>query len=89
MHADQTHGINELRVFYLKNRKKIDIYADQPTSKYLNENFKYCFKKTFDYPAILKINKLNKVHKYRIGKNILKIESMPVQQVKFKVYCIK
>ena len=23
-HADQTHGINELRFFYLKNRKKID-----------------------------------------------------------------
>ena len=22
MHADQTHGINELRVFYLKNRHK-------------------------------------------------------------------
>ncbi len=84
MHADQTHGINELRVFYLKNRKKIDIYADQPTSKYLNENFKYCFKKTFDYPAILKINKLNKVHKYRIGKNILKIESMPVQHGKIQ-----
>ena len=28
MHADQTHGINDLRVFYIKNRKKIDIYAD-------------------------------------------------------------
>ena len=24
MHADQTHGINDLRVFYLKNQKKID-----------------------------------------------------------------
>ena len=22
-HADQTHGINDLRVFYLKNRKKL------------------------------------------------------------------
>ena len=84
MHADQTHGINELRVFYLKNRKKIDVYADKHTSKYLRENFKYCFIKTFDYPPILKINKLNKVHKYKIGKNILKIESFPVQHGKIK-----
>jgi len=35
MHADQTHGINDLRVFYLKNRKPVDIYADLPTQKYL------------------------------------------------------
>ena len=84
MHADQTHGINELRVFYLKNKKKIDVYADKFTSKYLKENFKYCFKKTHDYPAILKINKLNKLHKYKIGTHTLKIESFPVQHGKIK-----
>ena len=39
MHADQTHGINDLRVFYLKNRKPVDIYADLPTQKYLNKTF--------------------------------------------------
>ena len=90
MHADQTHGINELRVFYLKNKKKIDVFADNHTSKYLKENFKYCFKKTFDYPPILKINKLNKIHKYKVGKNILKIESFPVQhgQIKSTLYKI-
>ena len=37
MHADQTHGINDLRPFYLKNKKKIDVYADKITSKYLKE----------------------------------------------------
>ena len=35
LHADQTHGINELRVFSLKNRKKIPIFADEITKKYL------------------------------------------------------
>ena len=43
MHADQTHGINDLRPFYLKNKKKIDIYADKITSKYLKSTFNYCF----------------------------------------------
>ena len=31
MHADQTHGINDLRAFFLKNNKRIDIYADTLT----------------------------------------------------------
>ena len=79
MHADQTHGINELRVFYLKNRKKINIYADKFTSDYLKKNFQYCFKNTFGYPATLKINKLNKFHKIKIHNYILNIESFSVK----------
>ena len=35
MHADQTHGINDLRVFYLKSKKIIPVYADNSTRKYL------------------------------------------------------
>ena len=41
-HADQTHGINEMRFFYLKKRNKIPVYADPRTKKYLLSNFKYC-----------------------------------------------
>ena len=36
-HADQTHGINDLRVFYLKRRKKIPVYVDNFTKKYLSK----------------------------------------------------
>ena len=43
MHADQTHGINDLRVFYIKNKSTIPVYADNPTIKYLMSSFKYCF----------------------------------------------
>ena len=35
MHGDQTHGINDLRSFYINSRKQINIYADIHTSKYL------------------------------------------------------
>ncbi len=31
-HADQTHGINELRPFFWINKKKIPVYADKKTS---------------------------------------------------------
>ena len=61
MHGDQTHGINDLRSFYLNSRKQIDVYADKYTSKYLNSSFSYIFKSySKEYPATLKLNKLPK-----------------------------
>ena len=59
-HADQTHGINELRVFYLKNKKKIPIYGDNLTKKYLYDSFKYCFNDSVDYPATLEFFNLKR-----------------------------
>ena len=50
LHADQTHGINDLRPFYLINKKKIPVFADEKTSRYLNSTFKYCFKSSYGYP---------------------------------------
>jgi len=59
-HADQTHGINDLRVFYLKKKDKINIYSDKLTAEYLSKNFSYCFVKNYDYPAILNLKPLKK-----------------------------
>ena len=61
MHADQTHGINDLRSFFINTKKQIDIYADTMTAKYLRKSFSYCFKNySQEYPATLKIKKLNR-----------------------------
>ena len=61
MHADQTHGINDLRPFFINRRKQINVYADFDTSKYLKKNFSYCFENfSKEYPPTLKLNKLNK-----------------------------
>ena len=54
-HGDQTHGINDLRIFFLKSKKRIPVYTDSQTKNYLLKTFKYCFKKTSTYPPILKI----------------------------------
>ncbi len=65
MHADQTHGINDLRVFFIKEKKTIPVYADLATSKYLLHTFSYCFKKSFnEYPPILNLNKVKKKNDY-------------------------
>ena len=78
-HADQTHGINDLRIFYLKTQKKIPIYCDKITAKYLKDNFSYCFKKKFDYPAMLKLKTLKK--NFELGNKIkkIKIKAIPVR----------
>ena len=47
MHGDQTHGINDLRSFYINTKKQINVYADTFTSKYLTRSFSYMFQQSF------------------------------------------
>ena len=69
MHGDQTHGINDLRSFYINSRKQINVYADNDTSKYLKNSFSYIFKSySKEYPATLYLNKLPK-NIYTTNKN--------------------
>jgi phosphoribosyl 1,2-cyclic phosphate phosphodiesterase len=76
MHADQTHGINDLRVFYIQNKKTIPVYANQPTKKYLINTFKYIFAGYGDeYPPTLKMNSLKKDLLILDGKKKLKYKS--------------
>ena len=76
LHADQTHGIHDLRFFYVQNRKQIPVYANKATSNYLTNSFKYCFKKTGSfYPPIMKLYKLKKKHSFLKKKiNIIPLE---------------
>ena len=83
-HGDQVHGINDLRIFSLKSNKKIPIFADYETKKYLYNNFNYCFNDNFSYKAILKLNLLKKNFKFSSEKNIISIKSIPVQHGKIK-----
>ena len=88
LHADQTHGINDLRSFYINSRKQIDVYADKYTSQYLKKTFSYIFKSySKEYPATLKLHKLPK---YTIIKNSDKkiyIQSIKVDHGKVKSNC--
>ena len=55
-HSDQTNGLFELRPFYWKNKKKINIYGTSKTVKNLKKRFDYCFKNSSYYPSIVKGN---------------------------------
>jgi phosphoribosyl 1,2-cyclic phosphate phosphodiesterase len=76
-HADQTHGINELRPFFWKNKKKINVYTNRDTAKTLYKSFTYLFiRKSKFYNPILKMNIINK--KFFISKNQNKILFEPI-----------
>jgi len=54
-HADHIHGIDDLRGYFLIQRRRIDVYADRPTMDRLREAFGYCFQTPpgSGYPPIL------------------------------------
>jgi phosphoribosyl 1,2-cyclic phosphate phosphodiesterase len=54
-HADQTHGMDDLRSVVLHMRKRIPVYFNQSTAKDMMARFSYCFisPEGSDYPPIL------------------------------------
>jgi phosphoribosyl 1,2-cyclic phosphate phosphodiesterase len=42
-HADHTHGIDEVRGFFIRQRELIPIWADVQTAEMLRTRFAYCF----------------------------------------------
>jgi phosphoribosyl 1,2-cyclic phosphate phosphodiesterase len=59
-HADHTHGIDDLRGFFLKQRQLIDVYLDERTGETLRERFGYCFETPpgSEYPPIVREHRL-------------------------------
>ena len=88
MHGDQTHGINDLRSFYINSKKQVDVYADKHTSEYLKSTFAYIFKSySKEYPATLKLNNLpKKIYIKNNNKKII-IQSIMVEHGKVKSNC--
>ena len=58
-HADQTNGLFELRPFYWKYKKRINIYGNLKTINHLKKRQDYLFKKITVYPPIVKPNIIN------------------------------
>jgi len=54
-HADQCHGIDDLRVFAIQMRRRIPVYIDDATAGALLQRFRYCFEQRPGsmYPSIL------------------------------------
>ncbi|MBL8782303.1 MAG: MBL fold metallo-hydrolase [Alphaproteobacteria bacterium] len=52
-HADQSHGIDDLRMVAQNMMKRVDVHAAEDTLRVLMDRFGYCFKGNDAYPAVL------------------------------------
>lgn len=54
-HADQTHGLDDVRAFAIRARKRVPVFLDRTTAGNVVERFRYCFEQAEGswYPAIL------------------------------------
>ena len=87
LHADQTHGINDLRPFFLISKKQIPVFADSKTSKYLKSTFSYCFKSSYGYPSTLKLHALKKKHIFTNKNDKILIESITTEHGQIESIC--
>ncbi len=87
-HADQTSGIFELRPFFWKRKKQIEIFANKETLKNLKKKYDYCFFGGKGYIPILKGNIIKKNFSLIKNKDKLNIKSFYVNhgQIKSTAY---
>jgi phosphoribosyl 1,2-cyclic phosphate phosphodiesterase len=64
-HADQTHGMDDLRVAALNAKGRVDVWCDRPTWKSIMHKFGYCFVQPpgSDYPPILNAHEIHEPFK--------------------------
>jgi phosphoribosyl 1,2-cyclic phosphate phosphodiesterase len=78
-HADQTSGIFELRPFFWRNKKKIDIYGSRKTINELKKKYDFCFQPKQGYMPIAKEHVIKNNFFLKKGINKIKISSFEVQ----------
>ena len=78
-HADHTHGIDDLRAFFLRQSRRIDIWADDATGRMLTTRFSYCFyaPADSDYPPILNLHPIEPGKTVTVSGNGGEIAAVP------------
>ena len=81
-HADHTHGIDDLRPLFVHNRRRVDIWLDESTSRTMHARFGYCFMTPpgSEYPPILTEHRLEPGKPVTITGQGGPIEVVPVLQ---------
>jgi phosphoribosyl 1,2-cyclic phosphate phosphodiesterase len=81
-HADHTHGIDDLRPFFIRHRRRVGVYLDAPTSTALHARFGYCFASPegSEYPPILTEHRIAAGKSFAIDGEGGAIEVLPFEQ---------
>ena len=89
-HADQTHGIDDLRALLINRRRRVDVYMDASTEATLMARFGYCFAtpEGSQYPPILNAHALRPFVPVRIEGEGGAIEAVPFMQSHGEVHSL-
>jgi len=80
-HADQTHGIDDVRALAIRNRAQVKAYMDVPTSRTLMPKFNYVFNGENGYPAICDVQPfLTPYQPFQINGPGGQVELLPLDQ---------
>ena len=82
-HADQTHGIDDVRVLAYMQRKRMPVYGSEETMTVLSRRFDYCFKQKegSPYPPILEtMDFISAYNEFEIGEGERSISILPLDQ---------
>lgn len=81
-HADHTHGMDDLRAFFVKSRRRVPLYLDAVTSEILRARFGYCFASPpgSEYPPIVEEHRISAGKAVTIGGKGGTIAVLPFQQ---------
>lgn len=81
-HADQTGGIDDLRVLALRQRQRIPVHMDEPTAATLMRRVAYCFEGSGAYPSILHLQPwLEPLSPCKIVGPAGEISILPIEQI--------
>jgi phosphoribosyl 1,2-cyclic phosphate phosphodiesterase len=81
-HADHIHGIDDLRPLFVKKRRRIDTYFDEPTSRNVTARFRYCFETPpgSEYPPIATEHRIEAGRRLTIAGEGGAIDVLPILQ---------
>ncbi len=89
-HADQTHGIDDLRPLVFANQRMADLYMDEATRKGLMRKFDYIFETPpgSDYPPIARALPIEAGERVQIGGPGGEIALMPFMQYHGRIHSL-
>ncbi|MGB6534727.1 MAG: MBL fold metallo-hydrolase [Xanthobacteraceae bacterium] len=81
-HADHTHGIDDLRSLFIKQRRLIDAFLDEKTAVMMRTRFGYCFQSPpgSEYPPIVREHRVAAGAPVAIKGQGGAIEALPILQ---------
>jgi phosphoribosyl 1,2-cyclic phosphate phosphodiesterase len=89
-HADHIHGIDDLRGFWLEQKRLIEVYADAFTLERLRAGFGYCFEKPADssYPPIVLAHEIIHGEGFGLSGNGGAINFEPLMQIHGSIHSL-